>query len=371
MGATGYQTIFGVGLQSAYSAPVAVTDRIPIFKESLSHTIQQIEDEILRGTPGRRSLVGAGQLLPEEVAGSLETDVRYVQKSGAYFHGVDLLMGVAMGAAVHHGAYQWSLLLANSLTKPLTLAFNKGATVWELAGTYIEEFSFSLASGQSLRTSFNVRGHKLRYTGDLGIANTLSNLTSLAAKTAQRVLCPDLHFYIGDLADALGSADELDVADAKLSLKNNLTGSEYSTPDNATSYFTPHLTIEPDRNGKRDVTLEFTVPRLVSSGTSGWGYQLRAWKNAHTPLQILMESSVDSAGRKFRALGPCVILDDVTDGTEGAGPYAIKCKARFYRGASKNNTFMKLLDGATNVVDELAIEFKNSVNSEGRTVAPL
>jgi hypothetical protein len=65
-------------------------------------------------------------------------------------------------------------------------------------------------------------------------------------------------------------------------MKNNLTGPQFSSPDNSATHTNGLLTIQPVRNGFREVTLEFTLPRYESSG---WGTQLETWKAAKTALQ--------------------------------------------------------------------------------------
>lgn len=351
----GYPAVMGAGKESTYRTGVAMTDRIPYLSETLSEQIAMIEDDVLIGTAGRNAL-DRGTF---SITGKINTELRYTQKSGSYFCGNDLLMALAMGGTHTYATNVNTLKLGDSVAVHATLALNKQVAYWEYVSTYFDGFELYGKAGDFLHVDFDAMAYQLLRSGT---TNGSTQFGNLAASGGKRVLFGDMTFRLGDTADALASGDNIGIKDFKLTLKNNLTGPQFSSPDNSSSHTNGLLTIQPHRNGFRQVMLEFTLPRYESTG---WGTQLETWKSNGTAVQFKGLSSIDSAAKRFELNCPYVIIEDIQSPVTGPEVVETKVKCRCLRGAALPNSVMLLIDGSTTVVDEFALEIKNS--TDGRT----
>lgn len=367
----GYPFVCGAGIEAAspgWGTAVAMTDRVPILKETLSEQIKMIEDMTLRGHAGHDAL-DLGEI---SVSGDIETDIRYTLKSGNFFCGSDLLLSVAMGAAPTFGSSVNTLLHNESPVRPVTFAMNKIVAYWEFVSCMLKGFKISGKTGDPLSASFPLVAHRVLRSGTTNGATQFGNL---AANGGKRVLFEDLTFRIGDLDNALAAGDALGINEFSLDFDGNFSDSEFSTPDYGTTVGagthgantttqSARLTLPPRRNGKRKATLDFTVPRYLSN-------QLFTWFTAGTPLQIDIGSSIDSAARTFKILIPHLKLESVEGSVDGPAMFPIKCKATILRNGgttagSGANGYMT--DTPTNKIpEEFEIEIKNS--SDGREAA--
>ena len=351
----GYPAVMGAGKESTFRTGVAMTDRIPFLSETLSEQIAFIEDDALVGTAGRNQL----DLGPISYTGKINTELRYTQKSGSYYCGVDLLLALAMGGTPAYASSVTTLTLGESPSTAATIAINKQVAYWEFLSCYMNGFELTSKAGDFLHADFDVVAYNLLRTGTTNGATQFSNL---AASGGKRVLFGDMTFRLGDTADALAAGDNIGIKDFKFSMKNNLTGPQFSSPDNSATHTNGSLTIQPVRNGFREVMLEFTLPRYESSG---WGTQLETWKAAKTSLQFKGLSSIDTAAKRFELDCPFVIIEDIQTPVEGPQALETKVKCRCLRGTAASNTVMLLIDGATAISNEFAIEIKQS--TDGRT----
>lgn len=351
----GYPAVMGAAKETTFRTAVAMTDRIPYLSETLSEQIAMIEDESLIGTAGRNALDKG----PTSLTGKIMTELRYTQKSGSYFCGSDLLLALAMGGTHTYASTVNTLKLGDALSAFATIALNKQVAYWEFISTYLNGFDLHSKTGDFVHVDFDAIAYNLLRSGTTNGATQFSNL---AVSGGKRVLFGDLTFRLGDTTDALASGDNIGLKDFKLSLKNNLTPPQFSTPDNATSHTDGYLTIQPQRNGFREVMLEFTLPRYESSG---WGTTLETWKAAKTALQFYGFTSIDSAAKRFWLHCPHLIIEDIQSPVSGPEVIETKVKARLLRGAAIPNSVMLLNDGSTTVTDEFVIELKNS--TDGRT----
>jgi len=266
---------------------------------------------------------------------------------------------LGMGGTHTYASSVNTLKLGDNLASFGTIAINKAVAYWEFISSYVDGIELSSKAGDFLHADYDVVAYNLLRSGTTNGATQFSNL---AASGGKRVLFGDMTFRLGDLSDALASGDNIGLKDFKLSMKNNLTGPQFSSPDNSATHTNGLLTIQPVRNGFREVTLEFTLPRYESSG---WGTTLETWKAAKTALQFKGLSSIDTAAKRFELNVPYVVIEDIQTPVSGPEALETKVKCRVLRGAAAPNSVMLLIDGATTVADEFVVEIKNS--TDGRT----
>jgi hypothetical protein len=356
----GYPAVMGAGKEATYMTGVHATDRISYLDESISEQIGWVKDDVISGSAGRSGM----DIETNSVTGQIKTETRYTQASTTFFSGNDLLLAVGMGGApAELAANVISYKLGEAEAAPhVTIAVQKGVAIWEAVSTYISGFTLSSKPGDFLHADFDVIAWKILKTGTY---NEAAEFTALAAKGGKRVLFGDFTFRLGATNDILAAGDNIGLGDFKLTFKNNLSGPTFMTPDAGVSN-AARYTIEPVYNGFRECDIEFKLPRYM--GTTTWATQLETWKSAATPLQLSGETSIDSAAKTFKLLCPHLIIEDIQ--TPVAGPQALETtvKAKLFRGAAVPNTVMHLIDDSTDIVDEFAIEIKNT--TDGRTAVP-
>lgn len=372
---SGYADNLGSAIEAAspgWGSPATINNRIPYKSETLSDVIAMIEDRSLRGIAGHDAL----DLGEKSVTGEVVTDIRYTLKSGSYFCGSDLWLSAAMGGAPAYNSGVNTMFLAASPSRPVTIAINKQVSIWEFISCMFGGFKISGKVGAELEVAFKVIAYNLLRTGT---TNSASNFTALAANGGKRVLFADIttdsartgSFRIGDIANALADGDRIGISDFSLDYNAGLTDSEFCTPDNnitvgAGVHSDARLTLQPERNKRREVTLDFTIPRYRTD-------QFFAWMNAGTELQCDITTSIDSAARTFKILMPYLKIVDVKADTkdEGMIPVPVKAKLLYQGGTSSatlHNDYMTNSVPTTNKIpEEFQIEIKNS--ADGRTAA--
>jgi hypothetical protein len=377
----GYPSIMGAARQGTggkWGYPVAVTDRIPwLGNDSLQELINKIEDETLIGKAGRTQL----DFGTRPVSGSFNTEMRYTQKSGAFFCGTDLLLALAMGAAPTYASSFNILKLSEEITEPCTLAVQKTVSIWEFDSCFFKGFKLSGKASDHLRCSFDVNAYRLRcgtVAGTpVGFVNGTAQMAALAASGGKRVLFGDIKARIRDIAGGvLGDTYRLGVGEFTLDYNSNLSEPEFSSPDSdlavgAAAYhgdanYPTYYTIPFVRAGKRVVGLELKLLRYSTGGIRNWATQLETWKNAGTPLAMDMVFSIDSDARNFALLMPALLITDLQSPVSGASPIATTIKCELARGASYGNTTMLDANSAT-IPEEFCLQIKNS--ADGRTAA--
>ena len=140
--------------------------------------------------------------------------------------------------------------------------------------------------------------------------------------------------------------------------RSGMSDPEFASPLNAAS--DPYsayagLTMKPERNDFREVTLEITIPR----------YTADTWETAKandSPIQGDFVFTA-SATRKFYIYLPYMKVVDVSGPIGGPGFIVQTVSLKCFRGKAYNvgagNTFHKFLDASTTVDEEFAIETDN------------
>ena len=256
--ALGIKGIMGLGKESSFRTAIDATDRLLMLSEGINFDYSDALHEYLHGGAG----IPGMERLFEPVGGSFECIVPYTKKSGSQFVSASSLIALAMGTTT------WDAAQGSNRITPLddlnvfgTFAWNKWRTdhVWELISTYIKSFTLTISADSPMTLSAELLGYDLKIGATT--QNQVSELQSLPTDVPNLILLRHFTFRIGDQADALGASDEIGISSFTLNYNNNLTEAEQSTPDNSSSHTDPLNTIQPVRNGFREVTLEIVVPR--------------------------------------------------------------------------------------------------------------
>ena len=308
--ALGIKGILGVGKETTWKTPVTVTDRVPFLSESIEKDNEDILHNYLQGTPGYPAM----QRNFEPVIGSIEAVLPYTEKSGSEFVSTDLLIALAMGATSWDAANTVNqITLLDDLNVFGTLAVPKWKTddVWEFISCYVRSMTITLTSGEFMKANFDIMAYDLDRSST---TNQVSDLTTLGpADVPNIILMSHTEFKVGNQAGALVDADRYDINSLTITLNNNITDPQQTSKSNTVT--DPTKTIEPVRNGFRDVTVEAVLPRYAADTF------LDHWDN-EDDLQMQIDCNDPNTSNYKKFFMPYLKLEKVS--APVAGPEAIQ-----------------------------------------------
>lgn len=344
----GHASRCALGVESTFGTAVAVTELIPFTSESVNKLIALIESEYLDGSPARKNLQNG----PISIQGDLSGEMVYDEISGGII-GIERLIRGVMGNSARDAANSLNqYFFANEVDDHYTLAFNKQVSAWESQSIKFGSLEISGNIGEKvLFTVGNMIAHDLKRTGDAGIINAIAAITGISpSNIPSNLILSDNVFRIGDTANALASGDQYCIDGFTFSINNNLTEPTFATE--CTNNSDPDTTLEPVRNGFREVTLQIRLPRYESD-------QFFTWQNSGTALQADFKFTLGSY--EFNILIPYLKVE--APSAVIGGPELIKPEINFIslRNAGRN-TYMTFQDSDA-ITDETGIECKSARTS--------
>lgn len=345
MAGQGYLSKLAVGKETTWGTGVSVNEVVPFTNESLNKAIEKLMNEYLDRTAG----VKTAQNGNVSVTGDLTAELVYDEITGAII-GVESLIYAAFGAASRveypatSGNFYNKYTLADDISVSYTAAINKGVSVWEMQGGKVNTLEISATAGGKGQISVGLIGKNLLRTGDSGIVNTVTTINNLAPTVEPTIMTLDqLTVRLDTIASgALTSADEQAISEFTFSLNNNLSDPTFASGST--------LTLEPIRNGFREVTLKLTFPRYEADTLIGY-------YNDNTELQADLKFA--SGTKQFNILLPRLVISEVPEAAVGGAeivPLTVTFKA-LYNG--NENSVMTFTD-TTTITGEAAIEVKGS-----------
>lgn len=335
------------GKESTYGTGVTVDNIIPFLSESLNRAVTKIQAAYLDGSASvqdiRNSVI--------EATGDMEFELVYDEIAGAII-GNDLLFHAMLGSSAFdttHNEFSPTLQLDESLT----IALSKGVSVWEILGAKINTWEISGKAQENIVGSLSLIGQNLLRTGDAGIVNAAAAIAALNPTNRPTQLAfDDLVFRIGAHGAALANSDRVQISEFSLSGNNNLTEPEWASPaENGNAL----LTLEPIRNGKREITLSITVPRYAAD-TFFTGLNANTAYQAELLFQFSGTKEVNIYLPNIR----------VTEGdAPTGGPESITQSFTFQAIRNGSTNTDMAYTNATAITEEIGIETENA-----RTTAP-
>lgn len=256
----GWKSRMAIGLESTYGTAVAVTQAVPYLTENIAHNKERLNDESLTGDAGfNRSFVGQ-----ESNMGPLSFNLDYGN--------LDMLIAAAMGAAstpaLVTDLYGNTYTLADEIDHSITAAIDKDVSVHEWRGCKINKLTLRGETSRPVTAEIELVAYDRKVTG------TENDSAAIAAATVLEVpvcMFGDLTFRLGDLTDALTSNDDLCISGFELVIDNKLK----------TDDITNCGLDEPERDGRRVITLNVTLPSYQADTYT-------TYKDADTELQVNM-----------------------------------------------------------------------------------
>jgi len=143
-----------------------------------------------------------------------------------------------------------------------TLVFDKNVSIWEWRGVMVNSLTLTYSAKESLKASAELVPFDLDLASSINTAST--NWKYMTGPTTpihlqERVMPADLTFRVGDWSSgtALDSGDNICISDFTLNINNNF---DVETQTTCSGLYRA----EPLRNGFREITGTFTVPRYTA-----------------------------------------------------------------------------------------------------------
>ncbi|MFH2012516.1 MAG: phage tail tube protein [Pseudomonadota bacterium] len=328
----GFEGIIGVKKEAVYGTVVQVDEALPFVSENYALEIEKHIDEVLRGKAGRGTTTAGNN----KFSGTIPAKLTYED--------LDLLIAIAMGAAgtpaVNGALYDNTYSLAENLGYSFVSAIYKGVSVWEFAGNKVNTMKISGEANKPLDIEFGVNAKSFDLSS---VTNTPAVLTALDTEdAAPKIMFSDLEFKIAAQASALSGESEKGIGSFDLNLENNMAVDQF---DNRA------LTIlEPQRNGFREVTFSFKVPRYEAD-------TYLDWRDADTALHCYLKFT--NGNYRFDIHIPKLKIDKVDAAIGGPGLVEQNIECTCFRDPGS-------LSSSFTLEDEFEIEVTN-----GRSTSPL
>ncbi|NLI41976.1 MAG: hypothetical protein GX421_12515 [Caldisericales bacterium] len=294
-------TGIGVVSKAAYHAtPSAwaaawstVNTQFPIRSEGITQEFLRIQNENLCGSPARKK----SDQGPASVKGPIEMDLDYYNHPNLLYYGLGL-----------HDVGSYFGIADQLPDQYFRFEFDKGVSRWRVGSAAMNAFELSGKAGEALKLTMEMICYD--------IARSATAFPSLSIANCKRVMFDEIAgFLIGDLVDALQTADAQPVQEFKLRFERNLTDPEWDANN-------PIYSIRPTENGFRKVTLDLTLSRYAAD-------TFLTWMDADTDLQA---SAVFSDGTKnFYINMPYMKIISAPANIEGPGVIKPKVQLELYR----------------------------------------
>ena len=244
----GYNARCGIGLESLagiWGTLVAPTILMPFTTESLNIGVEWLQNNTLIDKLGQESPTKVG----ETISGGLQVRASY--RNSEYL--IYAAMAGVEAKTEASSPYKHTFDMGATWTRDMSIVIEKDVSCWNITGAKINTFTLN-SSHESVYWDMDVIGKLCT------LATT--HRAALAALTYSEsnpmIFHHQLAFRIGDTTDALAAGDVINVSDLSLSLNNKLQTDLYTSTSGL--YIT-----EPQVNGKPELTLSLTMPRLETT----------------------------------------------------------------------------------------------------------
>jgi hypothetical protein len=307
----GYSLKAGVGKETTWGTLVAPAEFVPIIPgESVKDTAELSEQEVLKSRAGRE----ISELTGIKVGGSISFEANYQE--------TDLLWALLFGGTCSvsgSNPYVHTVLLGEDITRSLSLHLEKMVNVWSISGVKINTASFSISADSPVGV-FSLDGITAKSVEHSTTHRTA--LTNLADPGKPRILWHHSVVRIGNLSGALGSSHIQEVNSIEISINNNLA---IDQRDATTGLYV----VEPLRSGRREITVNFNLPRYKADTLYGFYV-------AGTPIQMDIRFT---RGIYYLLLEfPTLIVKEFTAAAGDAGIIPVSVSLQAYR--NEGNTHM-------------------------------
>jgi len=338
----GYAARAAIGKETSWGSAVTVGQMLPFTSESIEKAITKLASEYLDGSPARRGLTNSAISVQGDLSGEVIFDT-----TGGTMTFEQLIYAAVMNAGTRdatNGLNKYTPATGDGVQH--TIAFEKDVSVWEIPGAKVNTLEISGEADSKIVFTAGIIGKTLLRTGDTGIVNNTAAFDAISYTDPTVLTFKDAVFRIGDQVDALAAGDQVTIDQFTFTINNNLTDPQFASED--ASHTDADLTLEPVRNGFREVTLKIRIPRYTSD-------QLFTWDKNGTALQADLKFTVGSY--QFNLLIPHLQINESPKASVGGVEvYPIEVSFQLFK--NNSNSFMTFQDG-TAITYEFGIEVKS------------
>ena len=234
----GFESQLGIGIESTVGTEVVVTEKIPYRSESIKAQNNHVQDNSLCG-PAARPASQQGTLIVE---GGFEAHLRYSLSQLIFQH----FFGTFLTDTPVVGTNTYSLDPSID-DDSVTIAIEKTISVWTTLGYKVSELEITGSPTDGI--IYTVSGFATDQIRN-SVTNTSAVLDALSLP-GDFMLFQDMAIRIGDHADALAAADELEISEFSLNINRQLDPTEVNSFNR----------LEALENNFRETTLTLTIPR--------------------------------------------------------------------------------------------------------------
>lgn len=292
----GFNSKCGLGKESTWGTAVTIDTIVTFVDESFERAVQMLRNEYLDETVTWKSQRESAVTISNDMT----LEAVYDEIAGDIIGVDDFFLGALGSATYTNPTFGNQFTPSATISESFTIAFQKQVSVWEINGGKVGQLEITGSAGSTVRMTASVMGKNLLRTGDAGISNATSDFDALANTTEPSLVAfDDLVFRMAIHGAALDSDDQLNITDFTITINNNLTDATFTTPlsgEDAT------LTLEPIRNGKREVTFNITFPRYTADTFLGY-------LNNQTALQADFKFTSPVGGKEINIYLPNIRVD--------------------------------------------------------------
>ena len=339
MSKQGHQSRAAIGKEATWGTGVAVNEILPFKSEGVDKTIQKLVQEYLNKSAAYEQSVASTIAVQGDVTLEGVYDV-----GGTNILGIDSIILGALGSAAYdstNGVNKYTV--ADDILTSFTVAINKDGTVWEVQGAKVNQLQINGSAGNKLELVASLIGYDLKRTGDAGIVNSPTAVDGLSSGRPTLIVFDHLTAKLG----TFGASSAVKISEFSVSINNNLSEPQFASGD--------LRTLEPLRNGFREVSGSLTFPRYDSD-------TVFQWFDNNTELELTLEFV--SGSQYFKIFLPRIIISEPPTAPVG-GPELLTVTIPFKALENQNDNTNITFADATVVSGEIGIETKNA-----RTATP-
>ena len=284
--AVGLQGDISSDLSNFTTEAASLTDRILIDSGNPNKSYDPIQEEALTGNVGRGTPVNG----LAETTDSVEGKMPYTYKD-TNFISSDMILAAAMGGNTSYSdtdtPFYNQLTISDLEIYALTLGYiygtaNSGVEKY-MTGAVPESVEISCSLDGKLTISADFVGYDV-VTNDINTSTANYSIDSIPNIGHTNALGQQMVFQIGEVSS--GSVAQYKVSEFTLSYERQLDTDTYATPDGS-NHTDSQSIVAPVVDGRRDVSLDFEIPRYEST-------QFEMWDENSTELCGTIKISVGS-----------------------------------------------------------------------------
>ena len=245
-----------LGREGSWGSPSIGDEILTFISESLNRENEVLDSRYIDGQADIKNTRNSSI----SVAGDIVLEAVYDTIAGA-IKGMDSFFAFGLGAANFNSPFN-EFSTTDQLDDSFTVGFLKKAdSVWEAQGCKIQSLVITGSASGTLEITATIVGRNMLITGEGGIVNSPGSINGIVSTdNPNPIAFDDGVIRIGPHGGSLGGGDARCISEFTLTIDNSLSDPTFSTACDGNSD-NARFSLEPVRDGFREVTLDLTFPR--------------------------------------------------------------------------------------------------------------